>query len=59
LQKDSVLQLIGDLAKEKEQINYRHFEDIRKICKPNQLKEFKNIVNQLNNLFVAPPSPHR
>jgi hypothetical protein len=59
LQKDSVLQLIGDLAIEKEQINYRHFEDIRNICKPNQLKEFKNIVNQLNNLFVAPPPPHR
>lgn len=59
LQKDSVLQLIGDLAMKKEQINYKHFEDIRKICKPNQTDDFKNLVNQLNDLFVGPPPPHR
>lgn len=59
MQKDSVLQLIGKMAMEKEQINYKHFEDIRKICKPNQLPDFKNLVNQLNDLFVGPPPPHR
>ncbi len=55
---DSLLKIMGEMAITKEKINYLHFEEIRKICKPDQLPDFNNLVNRLNNLFAPHHPPH-
>mgnify|MGYP003600691979 FL=1 len=42
---------IAEKEKSAEIINYHHFEDIRKICYPDQQKDFDNLVFDLAKLF--------
>jgi protein CpxP len=50
-QKDSLIRMIGKKQEEAELINYQHFVDIKKLCKPDQQKDFAELVNDLGNLF--------
>ena len=34
-----------------EKINLEHFLDIKKLCKPNQMKDYESLTQELANLF--------
>ena len=49
--KAQLINQIGDLQKDIEKTNYFHFQEVRKICKPDQLEKFDEIVNKIYRLF--------
>ena len=54
---DNLVHGIAELQKKAEIINFRHFQDIKKLCKPDQLPYFKKLVGELSQLFsdTRPP----
>lgn len=52
--KDSLLNKLGKLQMQIEDIHYQHFLDIKKICKENQLQYFDSLVGELTRLFAPP-----
>jgi periplasmic protein CpxP/Spy len=55
---DSLINAIADKERVMEVINYKHFEDIKKICKPDQLEDFKQFSQEIANLFDHKVPPH-
>lgn len=53
---DSLIAEIGKVQIEIEHISYKHFLDIKKLCKPEQENSFSELCNDIAKLF-APPSP--
>jgi periplasmic protein CpxP/Spy len=51
LKVDSLSKNMADLQKKAEMMNFRHFQDIKKICKPEQLPYFEKLTNELTKLF--------
>lgn len=47
---------IGPKEAQKEQLLFEHFQDIRKICGPEQEKKFKSLVQELSTT-ARPPGP--
>jgi protein CpxP len=37
-----------------ERTHYKHFEDIKQLCKPNQQKDFEKLTQEIANLFGRP-----
>lgn len=54
---DSLVQQIGKISMETEKINFKHFQDIRKICYPDQMKNFDNLIEDFESLFAKGPKP--
>lgn len=54
---DSIITEIGKRQMRIERAHYKHFEEIRKICKPNQLRDFEELSKELGQLFSPPPPP--
>ena len=48
---------ISSLQTSIEWMHYRHFEDIRSLCRPEQLPAFKELTNELAAMFSA-RKPH-
>lgn len=49
--KDSLITEIGKLQMTTETIHYKHFNDIKQLCKPNQLKAFEELSSEITDLF--------
>lgn len=49
--KDSLVAKLGLLQRQMELVHYSHFEDIKKICRPNQLERFKELTADLAAYF--------
>jgi len=49
--KDSLMLEIGKVQAEIEQINYSHFQDIKQLCKSEQLKYFDDFCLDITKLF--------
>lgn len=46
--------LLGELTKNQaivEQTHFAHFEDIRRLCRPEQVSDFNSLANELSKLF--------
>ena len=56
---ESLFSSIADKDRAMEVINYNHFEDIKKICNPEQLEDFKQFSQEIANLFDHKVPPHR
>lgn len=54
---DLLINEIGKLSMETEKINYKHFQDIKRICRPDQMKNFDNLIDNFENLFNRPDKP--
>lgn len=54
---DLLISEIGKLSMETEKINYKHFQDIKRICRPDQMKNFDNLIDDFENLFNRPDKP--
>ncbi|OYQ45602.1 hypothetical protein CHU92_01880 [Flavobacterium cyanobacteriorum] len=48
---DSLIALIGNIQENIETIHYRHFLDIKAICRPGQVKRFNALSLELSGLF--------
>ncbi|MFZ1705850.1 MAG: hypothetical protein WAT79_16005 [Saprospiraceae bacterium] len=48
---DSLLTEIGKLHIDMEQINYKHFSEIKLLCKPEQMTSFNALYADINRLF--------
>ncbi|EOR94468.1 hypothetical protein ADIARSV_2314 [Arcticibacter svalbardensis MN12-7] len=51
--KDSLINELGTLQKQIEQINYDHFVALKKLCKPDQLDKFNKLTNELARFFAT------
>lgn len=56
ISEDSLIAEIGKVQVEIEYTNYKHFQDIKKLCKPEQQNAFGEFCNEITKLF-APPFP--
>lgn len=54
---DSLIALIGQTQVEIEQINYNHFQDIKQLCRPDQLKSFDELSAEIAELFSPKKMP--
>jgi protein CpxP len=50
---DSLITIIGKQQMDAEYINYKHFLEIKKLCKPNQKKDFDELIKEIANLFSS------
>lgn len=54
---DSLIAEIGKAQIEIEHINHKHFNDIKQLCKPEQLKLFDELCEDIAMLFAHKPLP--
>jgi len=57
--KDSLINEINIIQKNIEAVHYKHFQDIKKICKPEQLVAFEKLSKEIAALFAPPHPPKR
>ena len=55
--KDSLISNLSFIQNEIETTHFQHFEDIKKICKPNQIKDFENLTKELTIIFSKKLKP--
>jgi protein CpxP len=57
---DSLINSMVTIQNKIEHVHYSHFQDIKKICKPEQLEDFNELASELSRLFGPPkgPPPH-
>ena len=58
--KDSLIQAIGQVQMDMERLHFSHFEDIHKLCKPDQENAFRSLMQEAAHLFYGPKDgpPH-
>jgi hypothetical protein len=56
---DSVIAELGAAQQHVERIHYRHFEEIRMLCRPEQLPLFNELSAELAAIFSGPPGKRR
>jgi hypothetical protein len=52
--KDSLIAQIANVQITIERTHYKHFEDIKKLCKPDQQKDFEQLTQEIADLFGRP-----
>jgi UDP-glucose 6-dehydrogenase len=52
--KDSLITQLGNLQMDIENIHYSHFVEIKKICKPEQMERFNQLLDEIAILFSRP-----
>lgn len=50
--KDSIIAQICKVQMKIENIHYAHFQDIKKLCKPNQIESYKQLTTKIAELFA-------
>lgn len=55
--KDSLINVINSNQKKIEEIHFKHFEDIKKLCHKGQLNDFNALSEELSKLFA--PKHHK
>ena len=55
--KDSLVSLLAGYQKQIEETHFKHFEDIKKLCRQNQMENFNALTEELSKIFA--PKPHR
>lgn len=53
--KDSLIALLNSYQKQIEETHFKHFEDIKKLCKPEQLEDFNALTEELARIFAPKP----
>ncbi|HRO43883.1 MAG TPA: hypothetical protein PL009_13685 [Flavipsychrobacter sp.] len=52
---EKIIAQIGGKQIEIEKIHYRHFQDIKSLCRPDQLKYYETLTREIAGLFAHPP----
>tara|TARA_R110001592_G_scaffold357763_1_gene661506 strand:+ start:840 stop:1304 length:465 start_codon:yes stop_codon:yes gene_type:complete len=58
-EKDELIAKINILQKDFEEIHYNHFLEIKKLCKPEQIKNYNELTDELAKIFAPHPEPPR
>ncbi len=53
--KDSLIALLNSYQKQIEQTHFKHFEDIKKLCKPEQQDDFVILTEDLSRILAPKP----
>ncbi|MBR9919737.1 MAG: periplasmic heavy metal sensor [Bacteroidetes bacterium] len=51
--KENIIEHLGSLQMEIEQVHYNHFESIKELCTPDQLPAFEQLSEDLARLFAS------
>ena len=54
---DSLINAMVAIQNKIEHVHYSHFTDIKKLCRPEQLKDFNELATELAGIFGPPPPP--
>jgi hypothetical protein len=57
IQKDSLYLKLAGFQKQIETTHFNHFLEIKKLCKKEQLSDYKNLTEELSKLFSHPRRP--
>ncbi len=57
--KDGIIASIATTQQEIERIHYKHFEDIKHLCTPQQQADFEELTKEIASLFAPPRPPHK
>jgi periplasmic protein CpxP/Spy len=55
--RDELIAKINIIQKNFEEIHYNHFLDIKKLCKPDQIKDYNELTNELARIFSPQKMP--
>lgn len=55
--RDSLINTLAGYQKSIEATHFKHFQDIRNICKPEQMQDFNALTQELAQLFSKPRKP--
>lgn len=55
--KDSLVTVLGEYQKRIETTHFTHFQDIRRICRPDQLDDYNDLTEELSSIFSKPRRP--
>ena len=55
--KDSLIARLANDQKAIEETHFKHFQDIKNLCKPNQIDSFNNLTEDLSRIFGRKPKP--
>ena len=58
-QKEALIANLGNVQQEIERIHFKHFADLKALCKPEQLPAYKELTNELGKLFAPPGRPKK
>ncbi|TBX66993.1 periplasmic heavy metal sensor [Flavobacterium silvisoli] len=53
--KDSLIAVLNGYQKQVEATHFKHFEDIKKLCRQDQLKDFNDLTEELARIFAPKP----
>jgi protein CpxP len=53
--KDSLIAVINSNQKQIEQTHFKHFEDIKKLCRKDQMENFNDLTEELARIFAPKP----
>lgn len=53
MDQDSLIDKIASLQREIETTHYKHFIEIRGLCKPSQIQKFNDLTQDLANYFIS------
>jgi len=51
---DSLIAQVAETQRVLEQVNFRHFQQLRRICRPDQLSAFDALADELADIFTRP-----
>jgi hypothetical protein len=52
---DSLINKLSLLQKQIEATHFKHFQDIKKLCKKDQIQDFNELTEELTHIFSPPP----
>jgi DNA-binding XRE family transcriptional regulator len=57
ISRDSLINALGNYQKQIEATHFRHFQDIKNICRPDQMEDYNDLTAELSRIFSKPPNP--
>ena len=55
--KDSLIAILANEQKAIEETHFKHFQDIKNLCKPEQMNSFNELTEELSRIFGRKPKP--
>ncbi len=55
--KDSLIGVLAATQRQIEETHFKHFEGIKKLCKPEQMEDYYDLTQELSRIFSKPPRP--
>jgi protein CpxP len=55
--KDSLIEILASNQKKIEETHFKHFQDIKNLCTPEQMNRFDDLTEELSRIFGRKPKP--